>query len=78
MAIFLTLVFMAIEYFLTFFSALICHSFFTAFDISLAFSTLAVDDYTLEITWFAFTSMANLLARMRAIITSFFVANLST
>jgi len=69
---------MAIQYFLTFLTALKSLSFFAAFDSSLWFSTLTSNDSSFKVTGFAFTLMTSFRTSMRTIGSSFFITNGST
>ena len=78
MTIFLTFMFIAIQYFLTFLTTLKSNSFLATFCHSLTFSTLTYNKHTLVLTGPTFAFMTNIRTRVSTIRPSLFVTDFST
>lgn len=78
MTIFLTFMFVTIQYFLTFLTTLKSCSLLATFCHSLTFSTLTCNNYSLVLTGPTFAFMADVRTRVSTIGTSLFVTNFST
>ena len=78
MTIFLTFMFVTVQYFLAFLTTLKSNSFLATFCHSLTFSTLTYNKHSLVLTGSTFAFMTNVRARMSTIRSSLFITNLST